>query len=488
MIRETLKTMEAAVRRLSDLNTALDEALIVAITDVRGNITFANKKFCEISKYSQDELIGQNHRIINSGHHSKEFFRSMWRTIARGNIWTGEIKNKAKDGTFYWMHTIIVPLLTEEGKPYQYVSFRNEITTRKLEEEKLGKLMATMPDVVLFQDGDGRWLQANDAALNLFRIAGDVYHGLTTHQLLNYPDVDAEALTKFSASDEEAWNSFHTQEDEVSLGESTGQHLVYEVTKVPVYHSDGQRSGMIVIGKDVTAQRRTQEALRRSETVAAIGQLASGIAHEIRNPLAGIKWAVEVLRTHHPDSHAQVDLILNELDRVDGIVGELLMVAKPHQKQFGVINLRDVLQSVVLLMTGQARKQRIALVLDVPEGLPSVHCEPHQLKQVFLNLVKNAMEAMQDAGVIRLEAKVESGADGMPWMACRVLDDGCGMSDEVMKHLGQPFVTTKEKGTGLGIMVTQKIIQDHGGTLEFSKNTPAGTVVTVRLPLDATQK
>jgi len=124
-------------RDFANLKSALDEAAIVAITDKSGTITYANKKFCAISKYSEEELIGKNHRIINSGHHSREFFVHMWKTIASGQVWEGEVKNRAKDGTYYWVHTTIVPFLDTEGKPEQYVAVRYEITERKMAEEQL---------------------------------------------------------------------------------------------------------------------------------------------------------------------------------------------------------------------------------------------------------------------------------------------------------------------------------------------------------------
>ncbi|UOF91318.1 ATP-binding protein [Fodinisporobacter ferrooxydans] len=356
MLKENLRTLQTAIKELADINTALDESLIVAITDQKGTITFANEKFCKISKYSKHELLGQNHRIINSGLHSKDFFRNMWRTIANGKIWRGEIRNKAKDGTFYWMDTTIVPCLNAEGKPYQYVSFRIDITERKM----------------------------------------------------------------------------------------------------------------------------TEEYLRRSDKIAAVGQMASGIAHEIRNPLAAIKWTIKLMQAETGQQCQSFDMILSEINRIDSIVTELLSVAKPQKTvMFSIMNIQAILETTVLLMNIQAVKHRVHINLSISEDLPNLYCDENQLKQVFINLIKNAFEAMPNGGELTITAE----AAGSDYIRVRLIDQGCGIPAEQIAKLGEPFYTTKEKGTGLGLMICQKIIQDHQGTMQFKSELGKGTTIDIDLPV-----
>ena len=478
MLRETLRLMEHGLKEIADINSALDEASIVAVTDQTGIITFVNETFCRISQYSRAELLGQNHRIINSGHHPRSFFRDMWRSIANGRVWRGEIKNRAKDGSYYWMDTIIVPCLNEKGKPYKYVSFRIDITPRKQMEETLDTLIATLSDIVVFKDAQGRWLKANDAALSFYRVREVDYRGRTDLELAAALPESRAVLAESAAADEAAWRARSTVAGEMTAPQPGGGLRVIATTRVPVFREDGGRGGMIALGEDVTERRKSEESLRRADRVAAVGQLASGVAHEVRNPLAAIRWTILRLQSQYAEEEAW-NMILAEIDRIDGTLDQLLSLARERSSAFHAVDVRELLDVIVRLMSGQADGGRVEISLDVEDGLPALDGDENQLKQVFINLIKNAIEAMPEGGAVSVRARRLAGDS----VLIRVSDQGEGVPADVIARLGEPFYTTKENGTGLGLMMCDKIVREHGGQLTIASEVGRGTDVDVTLPV-----
>lgn len=346
--------LDARTKDLADINYALDQSAIVAITDARGSIKYVNDKFCEISKYSRRELLGRDHRILNSGYHSKEFIQNLWRTIGNGGIWRGQIRNRAKDGSLYWVDTTIVPFLDADGRPYQYMAIRYEITD----------------------------------------------------------------------------------------------------------------------------QKRAEELLREQAALTKLGQMAAMIAHEVKNPIAGIRGALQVILSRmQPETRdrAIIGDIIGRLDALNAIVGDLLLFARPLQPKAEAVDLSALILGTADLM----RRDPAAAGMDVRvEGESAIiEADRDLLHIVIQNILLNAVQAMGGQG--RIDATVAI-ADGI----CRVsiADHGSGMPADVREKALDAFFTTKHRGTGLGLPIARRIIESHGGEIHIETPPGGGTVVSLVLP------
>jgi PAS domain S-box-containing protein len=344
--------LEHSMRRLKELEQAIDQSAIVAATDQTGKITYVNEKFCEISKYSRDELLGHDHRIINSGFHSKDFIRDLWRTIANGRVWRGELRNRAKDGSIYWVDTTIVPFLDERGHPWQYLSIRYDITQRKAVEERLR---------------------------------------------------DEAALTQ-------------------------------------------------------------------------LGRMSAVVAHEVRNPLAAVKGALQVLAGRLPADLPGREIITPMLVRIDALnrtMQDILTYSKPQRAKRQRFNLGQLLHEVAFA----ARAASPTAVIRIDETPLVIDADPEMTRAVLLNLLLNAVYASGDTPV-EVTTVITAGM-----CEITILDRGPGIPAEVRRHLFEPFISARQGGTGLGLAIARRLTQQQGGSVTLEDRNGGGTVATVRLPV-----
>jgi PAS domain S-box-containing protein len=249
---------------------------------------------------------------------------------------------------------------------------------------------------------------------------------------------------------------------------------------LPVF-KDGTLEVIVGITEDITKIIEREELLTRSEKLSTVGQLAAGIAHEIRNPLTSIKGFLQIIQSDGTVPSTYTSIMLDELDRIESIINEFLFLAKPQQEiKFEVQPFKPILEQVIGLMQGEANLKGIEIIVDLNDiSLLKVRGNANHLKQVFVNLIKNAMEAIQAKGKIRIIGHANKEDSNIKVL---VIDDGPGITKERLKKLGEPFYSTKEKGTGLGLMITRKLLEDHEGELLFESEIGKGTTVFVKLP------
>lgn len=256
-----------------------------------------------------------------------------------------------------------------------------------------------------------------------------------------------------------------------------GTIVEVSVSTSVIRDEEGYPHSFIHVSRDMTERNRMEELLRRSEKLTTVGQLAAGVAHEIRNPLTTLKGFLQLQQEKQILVPLHIELMLSELERINLIVSEFLILAKPQAVHFQEKDVRDILGDVVSLLDSQAHLFGIQFSAMFSEHPSTVHCEVNQLKQVFINIVKNAIEAMPDGGVISMELR-----NTYDSVFILISDQGEGIPKDMLPKLGEPFFTNKESGTGLGLMISQRIIQAHKGHLEIQSEVGQGTTVMIKLP------
>ncbi|WP_019156315.1 ATP-binding protein [Robertmurraya massiliosenegalensis] len=340
----------------------------------------------------------------------------------------------------------------------------------KMTLRELAELESVLNEVTLFAitDREDRILYANDKFCQLYQYTKEELLG-KKHEIYSSNHHPTSFFNDIWATIQngEIWRG------EILNQAKDGTKHWLDTTIIPFVDANGERYKHISIQYDITEKRNTEETLRKTEKLAMIGELAAGIAHEIRNPLTTIRGFVQLLNENGIDSYF-ADTILDEIDRINFIVNEFMVFAKPHQIHFSECNLHQILSSVIKFLEPEANLKNVHIENHFAEEELCIPGERNQLKQVFLNLIKNSIEAMPNGGTICTSiVKTEDE------ISVIIIDQGIGMKLEQIKKLGEPFFTTKQNGNGLGLMVSYKIIQNHKGRIQVDSQLNEGTTFKI---------
>ncbi|AZU61820.1 ATP-binding protein [Neobacillus mesonae] len=380
----------------------------------------------------------------------------------------------------------VIYVIITGGFFYFLIHKTEELHASKEDQQRLSTLINSMVDFVNFKDGEGRWIEANNFGLQLFQLENVDYRGKKDSELAKYTDFYAEALRQCEISDEETWRNGEITRVEESLPIPDGSIKTFETIKVPLFNSDGSRKGLVVMGRDITERKEMlkelkerEERLRRTEKLSVVGELSASVAHEIRNPLTSLKGFVQILQVEDVKHQYYYQIMLDELNRINHIVGELLLLAKPQHVKFSKAWIQKLLHDVISLLGTEASLYNVQIESSFPNEDLFIECEPNQLKQLFINIIKNAIEASTKGGKVTITLKKEDGNR----ILIMIEDNGSGISEERLQKIGEPFYSSKEKGTGLGLTVSFKIVQSHKGTIRFESQKNEGTTVFIELPI-----
>lgn len=451
-------------RQLENINFALDKSAIVAITDKYGKITYVNDLFCEISKYKRKELIGQDHRIINSGYHSKEFMKVLRETIKSGNIWQGEIKNRAKDGTFYWVATTIVPLLDDSGKPDQYIAIRSDISKRKQaeallieSESRFRSFMDLSPTVAYMKDEQGFYHFTN-RMLN-------VVFGQTVESLKGKTDADwlpkeiADVVRENDLAVLRTDKPLIIQETVPAI-DGTEHHWMS--FKFPFVNAEGRRF-VGGVSLDITDRKKSEEQLNRSLLEKEV--LLKEIHHRVKNNLQIISSLLNMQARRMKDS-ATIEVMNDMKQRIQAmaLIHEKLYQSESLSKVDLAAYLKELSTITWQTFRGNLKQVSISNELDnvdisIEKALPCGLIA----NELILNSLKHGF-APNQKGTIWIKLKKEENSQ----IRLEIGDDGKGLPP------GFEF----DKSSSLGLKLVRSLVAQIDGTLRVENGTGASFITT----------
>jgi PAS domain S-box-containing protein len=383
------------------------------------------------------------------------------------------------DGSVKTFDTIKIPSFYENGTRKELVVMGRDITEKISAETKLAEseqryksLFEFNPELVYMIDLKGKLTEVNDHFLRFTGYQKEDYLNRTILSLISGKD----RVRVYRAF----YNVIHYNKpwrnEEIELVTKNQSVKIIRCTSMPMIIND-QTVGIIGYAVDITKEKDTELLLRKTEKLSVVGELAASVAHEIRNPLTSLKGFVQMLQTSSKENKFYYKIMLDELERINIISSELLVLAKPQKIQFQKKNINDLLKDVQSLLDSEANLYGVFLDVKFNEALPEIECEPNQLKQLFINIIKNSIEATAKHVKVTIQMNEQN------MIKILFIDDGCGIEEERLKHLGEPFYSMKEKGTGLGLTVSYRIVEFHKGKIFFKSVLGEGTEVELLLPI-----
>jgi PAS domain S-box-containing protein len=507
--------LQEALSELGYIQEGLNQHSIVSIADLAGRITFANARFSEISGYSREELIGQNHRMLKSGQHSPEFYQQLWASISSGQVWNGEITNRRKDGQLYTVLSTIIPILDDLGLPQRYLSIRTDITTISKLNEELDKERARL-SLSLEATNTGLWewnldLRETNYDDSWYRLLGYAQPSEESWSMLIHPDDHAGVFQKLQPLIYH--QSLNYQSEHRKHNAMGGWDWVIETGKV--VESDMEGNPVRIVGTmQIINERKQNEAksaelreqLNQAVKMEAVGHLTAGIAHDFNNILGAMLGYVELsqglLKNNQMISPEKLDRYLSMIrasgSRAKELIAQMLTFSRlrqggAEQTQAPVALLTPIVKEVVSLLRSSIPRTVDLNYQIETEGLKT-KIQPVHLHQIILNLGINARDAMGEYGKINITLAVQR-SDNSICTACNnefsgdyinitVKDTGSGIPAHILNKIFEPFFTTKEvgMGTGMGLSVVHGLVHALGGHILVDSNAGTGTAISILLP------